>query len=212
MRYERKYKADSVSVPLALQAIRLHPAGFRTLYPDRTVNNIYFDTPSLSTYRENVDGNPERKKFRVRWYADQPEKIEQPRFEVKIKDNQLGDKEIYECDPFKLENLQSITERVNQGNPFNMALRPVLMNTYKRSYLSTPGQKFRITIDHGVHFFSMLTANQFTRYTIYDPDIIVELKYDESEDQQAVKEIMQFLSFRQTKSSKYVNGVNRCVY
>ena len=212
LRYERKYKVEAINLALAIQALRVHPASFRTLFPDRTVNNIYFDTPDLTTYRENVRGVSERKKYRIRWYAENPAVIERPRFEIKIKENQLGAKEVLPLDEFSLSDLSEPTQTINQLSRSNRALRPVLMNAYRRSYFATPGQQFRITIDHGVSYFSMLTANRFTKYTIQDQAIIVELKYDETMDEKAVREVMQFLPFRQTKSSKYVTGVNMTTY
>ena len=41
MRYERKYKIENLSLSLVEQSIRLHPAGFRKIFPDRQVNNIF---------------------------------------------------------------------------------------------------------------------------------------------------------------------------
>ena len=72
--------------------IRLHPASFRTLYPPRQVNNIYFDTRDLLGFRQNIAGQNERRKYRVRWYGEEVKAVSKPRFEIKRKHNELGDK------------------------------------------------------------------------------------------------------------------------
>lgn len=206
MRYELKYKIEHFGLSSLLQAIRLHPAGFRKIYPDRQINNIYFDSPSLTTFEDNVSGVSERKKFRIRWYGVKPEIIESPKLEIKIKSNKLGAKEVYPANDFTLDNLMPITHNVNQLVKKNGSLRPVLMNSYNRSYFGTTNGDFRITVDRDMRYFSLLAGRQFTRYTIHDDDLIMELKYDESLDGKTDR-ITQALPFRQTKSSKYVTGV-----
>ncbi|MEO1514732.1 MAG: polyphosphate polymerase domain-containing protein [Bacteroidota bacterium] len=212
MRHERKYKVDDINLAVVKQVLRLHPASFRPLYPDRQINNIYFDSPDLTTYRENVNGISERKKFRLRWYGDDIRQIENPRFEIKKKSNQLGSKEILPVAAFSLDALENVTAEVNRLSRNTAALRPRLINAYRRSYFGTSDGRFRITIDEQVHYFSLLTARRFTRFNISDPAIIVELKYDAEEDGDSVQKVMQHLPFRQTKSSKYVNGVNMTAY
>ena len=54
MRYERKYKIENLSLPLVEQSVRLHPASFKKIFPDRQINNIYFDTADFRTYKDNV--------------------------------------------------------------------------------------------------------------------------------------------------------------
>ncbi|MEM9916530.1 MAG: polyphosphate polymerase domain-containing protein [Bacteroidota bacterium] len=212
MRYERKYKVDDMSLAVAKQILKWHPASFRPLYPDRQINNIYFDTPNLTTYHENVMGISERKKYRVRWYGDDVRVIGRPRFEMKIKNNQLGSKEVLPIDEFRLDDLRSLTQGVNRLSRAPQALRPVLLNAYRRSYYGTSDGHFRITIDETVHYFSFLNAFRFTRFNLSDQAIIVELKYEQALEGEAAQKIMQHLPFRQTKSSKYVNGMNLTVF
>ncbi len=207
MRYELKYKIDHFRLESVIQALRLHPAGFSKIYPDRQINNIYFDSPSLTTFEDNVAGVSERKKYRVRWYGEQPTKINNPRFEIKIKHNMLGSKEIYPVPEFDLTALRTTTKLVNSLSKLaGGALRPVLMNSYVRSYFGTSDGNYRITVDRQMRYFSLLMSQGFTRYTITDSGIILELKYDESMDG-GTDRVTQPMPFRQTKSSKYVTGV-----
>src|SRR5262245_66548315 len=69
LRYERKFVIFDLDLADALAVIRLHPAFFREIYHARYVNNIYFDTPSLDHYQDNVRGVPNRVKCRIRWYG-----------------------------------------------------------------------------------------------------------------------------------------------
>jgi len=150
MRYERKYKNENLSLAMTHQSIRSHPAGLRKIFPDRQINNIYFDTPGLTAYHENVVGVASRKKFRVRWYGSEKEAIQNPHLEIKIKDNELGFKKTFPVAPFSWTSLTALQKEVA---------------------------------------------------------VIVELKYEEEWENQ-VDRIRQFLPFRQTKSSKYVTGMN----
>ncbi len=206
MRYERKYKVENISLPVVLQALRLHPSSFRTLFPDRRVNNIYFDTPDLNTYQDNVDGVADRKKYRVRWYHDSPTEIYNPKFEIKIKSNQLGDKKTFDVKPFQINSTSSLQKEVIGICNNCLALSPTLFNTYQRSYLGTTNGKFRITIDRDLGYHSMLNAKAFSKFSRKDNSIVIELKYDELYDDEA-QFVMQHLGFRQSKSSKYVTGM-----
>lgn len=206
MRFERKYRIDDKSVAAVKQLMRFHPASFRELYPDRQVNNIYFDTPTLSTFHQNVNGNNERKKFRVRWYGEDVRAIESPTFEIKIKHNELGSKETMPVLPFSLDHLQPITQQVNRISSQSLALQPVLLNSYYRSYLISNDGKYRLTLDHQMTYHSLLNAPRFRKYYIHDDAVILEVKYEEADDNQ-VNFITQNMPFRQGKHSKYVNGV-----
>ena len=206
MRYERKYKIEQLSLPMVEQSIRLHPAGFRKIYPNRQVNNIYFDTPDWTTFRENVMGIAERKKFRVRWYGKNLTVIEKPIFEIKTKNNLLGDKISEALPPFELSNLDFLTKEIqSRTSPFTSFL-PVLLNSYQRSYFGTSDGKFRMTIDSKMQFFSLFNQNKFNGYRCEDKGMVMELKYEEVYDKETDR-ITQHLPFRLTKSSKYVTGI-----
>jgi len=205
MRYERKYKIERLSLPLVHQSIRLHPAGFRKIFPDRQVNNIYFDTTDYNTYKDNVMGIAERRKFRIRWYGKNLELISNPHFEIKIKNNQLGDKLIHQLKDFTIDDLDFITNKIQTLSNTFKPLHPTLFNSYHRSYFGTPDKKFRITIDSQMSYHSMRNHNIKTD-RIKDEEIVLELKYDQNLDAQTDR-ITQYFPFRLTKSSKYVTGM-----
>jgi len=206
MRYERKYKIENLTLPLVEQSVRLHPASFKKIFPDRQVNNIYFDTSDFRTYKDNVRGIAERKKFRVRWYGENLKQIHQPVFEIKIKNNLLGDKISKQVDESDLSNLDVITKQLQTLSKAILPLQPTLLNSYWRSYYGTSDGKFRITIDSQLRYFSLLEKRKFQSYQLKDKGVVMELKYHQDLDNQTDR-ITQHFPYRMSKSSKYVTGI-----
>jgi hypothetical protein len=207
MRHEKKYKSENLHPGVVSQIIRNHPAGFRKVFPDRQINNVYFDTPNYMAYQENVDGVSDRRKFRVRWYGEDVRDVRNPQLEIKIKSNQLGRKETYPVDAFTLDDFEKVKRAVSAYSQLRLQFIPTLINSYHRAYYGTSDGKFRITVDWGLRYFSLLRARRFTNYAITDEGTVVELKYDEAMDEQS-DWVRQYIPFRLTKSSKYVRGMN----
>lgn len=205
MRFERKYRIDNLSIFHILQIIKVHPASFYKLHPDRFVNNIYFDTPNLTCLNDNLMGVNHRKKYRVRWYGADVHTIINPKLEVKYKENELGGKTVLDLEPISLSNLNDIQQKVNALIPQQHTLKPTLLNSYYRSYWGTKDGKFRITVDAQLQFHSLMHSPHFVNYVHKDAVVVVELKYDET-DEKMLDEIVRFLPFRLSKNSKYVNG------
>ena len=84
-RYERKFFISGLKKEDIEFMVKLHPAIFREIYHERTVNNLYFDSYEMKSYLDNVSGNSQRAKVRIRWYGDLFGIIEKPVLEVKIK-------------------------------------------------------------------------------------------------------------------------------
>lgn len=184
----------------------MHPAGLRQIYPDRQINNIYFDSIGLQCYHDNVDGIAERKKFRVRWYGDDVRVIENPNLEIKYRVNEVGSKKIFPVADFQLFDLNNLNKEIHQVLENKYQLVPVLLNSYNRSYYGTPDGKFRITVDRNLRYFSFLSSNRFVRYTTEEHAVVMEIKY-EMEDDVYTERVTQHFPLRQSKSSKYVTGV-----
>ena len=181
------------------------PWGFNPLYPDRQINNIYFDTPSLDTFHENAAGTGMRRKFRLRWYGAESWQESACTFEIKERYLERGNKTSHKVD------LKGSLLKVRELPGVPATLQPVLVNSYTRSYFGTARGTFRLTIDRQLRFGGLLfhhpqdwgTGSQ--KWT-EDPAITVELKYDSAFDDQ-VDPILQNLPFRLQKNSKYVQGV-----
>ncbi|MCH2022563.1 MAG: polyphosphate polymerase domain-containing protein [Saprospiraceae bacterium] len=211
MRYERKYRIEGVSLDVILQTIKLHPAGLNKIFPDRQINNIYFDTPALTTYKENVMGLAFRDKYRVRWYGADPLVVRKPKLEIKHRRNNVGSKSIFNVDSFSFDNLKPISVQVNNLSGTFAHLQPVLQNSYTRAYYGTRDKKFRITIDWNLAYASLRSCRQFRKHQQFEPNVnILEVKYEQDIEHEADR-ISQFFPFRSTKNSKYVTGVEICL-
>lgn len=212
LRYERKFKVDHLQLAHVREIVRAHPAGFRPLFPDRTIHNIYFDTPGLVAHTHNLLGAGERRKFRVRWYGDTPDNVVDPKLEVKRRLHLLGDKLIYPVDAWDWKRLRTLTREVADRVPDAPALQPQLYNRYCRSYLGTSDGRFRLTIDRELRYlpFALIAAAhlpqalQLPRYS--EQGIVLELKYAAADDAR-VDRILEHLPFRMTKKSKYATGM-----
>ena len=93
-RYELKFIAEPKEYFRMLNWIRQHSSCFKTEYPERQVNNIYFDTYNYNSYCESIYGSSSKSKVRFRWYGSSNEP-KSGSLEVKCKRNQLNWKLIY---------------------------------------------------------------------------------------------------------------------
>jgi hypothetical protein len=207
-RYERKLRVQLVDRSWVYQLVCLHPLGFHPLFPDRIVNNLYFDTPDFSAYHQNISGANVRRKVRLRWYGDNRDELSQPVLEIKAKQSELGYKLRYPQEDMLWEHLPDWMNR----HPLlsDHGLRPVLLNTYHRSYFGCCGGKFRLTLDAGIQY-AAFRAGIPAYYSLQDESIVVELKYAAEHDDLACQ-LLNWFPFRQTKHSKYVSGINGLFY
>ncbi|MEZ4986542.1 MAG: polyphosphate polymerase domain-containing protein [Saprospiraceae bacterium] len=206
MRYEKKYRIDGLPEAWVLQAIRMHPAGFQSLFPPRQVNNIYFDTPDLDAFQQNTAGVVNRRKHRLRWYGTDYATLHDPVFEIKIKDGEMGTKENTALPTTQWTSLRNTFKQIDALK--YLPQRPVLVNRYQRTYWGSQDGRFRITVDQNLQFapFSWVAPPGNSQF-LTDQAIVLELKYDLTDDNDA-QFIFQHLPFRQTKNSKYVTGIN----
>jgi hypothetical protein len=157
-------------------------------------------------------------KVRVRWYGDLFGVIEQPALEIKIKNGSLGRKERFPLIPFAVdERLQTETVlEVFRQSEIPEALKCDLMlfefsllNRYRRKYFQSVDCRYRITVDSELTFYEIRGhSNTFLHRSVDLVNTVIELKYGPGEDQYA-RQISSHFPFRMTKSSKYVNGVER---
>src|SRR3989338_2665467 len=102
LRHERKFLISDYSAADIEQIVKFNPACFTEIYHQRTVNNIYFDSLAFDSYYDNIEGNTNRTKARIRWYGNLFGEIENAILEFKIKKGLLGRKEYYSLNPFIL--------------------------------------------------------------------------------------------------------------
>jgi len=204
MRYERKYRVKGVSLQEWEQLILQVPVFFRTAFPVRTIHNIYFDTIDFHYLNQNIDGVQHRSKFRLRWYND---KLHKAKLEQKGKHGFLGFKNMFDMPEPELQDLSALQQRVHQMQVTEEAIYPVYYNRYKRKYFVSTDKKFRVTLDYEQTFESLTGKNRIPERPLYHDDaLIIELKYEEEYDREALL-IIEHIPTRNTKNSKYVNGM-----
>ncbi|MBW6534626.1 MAG: VTC domain-containing protein [Mariniphaga sp.] len=217
-RYERKFVADKVPRMVAETIVKQNSAFFAQTYPSRRINNIYFDTPGMDCYFDNLFGVGHRWKVRIRWYGELFGKIEKPILEFKIKKGFTGTKKSFILPEFEIHsagfngNLWK-NYFASAGLPDEVMAKlsgnqPVLLNTYKRSYLESRNKRFRITLDDEMEYYNLRpTWNHFLHMHKEYLKTVIELKYDHLWEEEAENITNQF-PFRLDKNSKYISGIS----
>jgi len=216
-RYERKFLINGLSKEQVEAIVKLNVGMFKEIYYERKVNNIYLDSINKESFNDNVIGINKRKKVRIRWYDDFKGIIKNPILEFKIKNNDLGRKNGFKINDFKLDHEFSFKRFYNKtilkSNLPNKVIQNIkalnfsLMNSYTRKYFMSIDKKYRITIDSNLEYHKIdNNKNNFIKNIKDKNTIILELKY-KLEDDNNVKKIINQLPFRVDKNSKYVTGV-----
>ncbi len=215
-RFERKYHIVDLPAEEIESWVLRCPAFFREAFPPRYINNIYFDTPSLGNYFQNLDGVANRTKIRIRWYGDLFGTATRPVLEYKIKRGMVGTKDSHRLvdfdigEGFDVDSLKDVFARSGLSDQVHRELSyvtPTLVNRYHRKYFLSADRTYRITIDTGLEFYRIAKRdNLFIVRRPLDGSTVMELKYSG-----AIAElnsgIMNFFPFRVTRMSKYVVGV-----
>ena len=202
-RFERKYIERKNNAYLFKNFLVTNR--FYKKYDKRIVSSLYFDDLNFSSFKDNVDGNTQRLKTRIRWYNETPDLIN---LEIKNKNGFLGWK-----DTIKLKNIKNIEENLrNYPNSelenylkkiFKKNMFPVIKTKYLREYYEYVHGNVRATIDTQLEFFSVKTNFKIN----FDKEIL-EFKYPASDDQIFRNYVIPKNNFRFQKFSKYVVGVN----
>ena len=220
LRFERKFVYETGTPEDIIQtAILSNSFCFREIFHRRTVNNIYYDDQAMSFYHQNVSGDERRDKYRLRWYGDAFDHIENPVLEIKKKYGTVGDKlsfalseKTYSLSKNSIPEVQQkvLSDLQEAHTPELSAklsnLNPSLCNSYERRYFLSDCGNYRITIDYNMTFYNPHFPNyRITKAQL--PDIILELKYKVPFDKES-RQLTQQLKTRLSKNSKYVRGVN----
>lgn len=221
-RYEIKFVAYETEFHRLLQWVKMHPAGFISPYPDRRINNVYFDTQDCKAYSENLSGASDRRKVRYRWYDNTKDgesmQIEKGVLEVKCKRNYFGWKQHYKVDekPDKggsswreirdvmLGEISDNGKRILRNNP-----NPVMINQYDRKYFVTADGQIRLTVDRNQNVWDQRYKPNpnYTHRANLCKTLVVEIKFDRA-DQEYASQIIQGIPLRVSRNSKYMVAVH----
>ena len=215
-RLEIKFAAYEVQFHTLLHWIHMHPACFFTPFPDRQVNNIYFDMHNYHAFAENLSGASSRTKIRYRWYGEAigPDAGS---LEVKCRRNYFGWKHRYTVSepPYKsgysLKDIrQALLEQLSPDgkNWLNASPFPIILNRYDRKYFLSWDKKIRITMDtkQAVWDQRFKSSPNFEYQANIPRALVVEIKFDRN-DRKLASKILQNIPVRVSRHSKYINGV-----
>lgn len=196
MRQEIKFDISGIEKSKIIRKYKL-----RKIYEDREINSVYFDTIGLKFFNQSEEGITPRSKVRVRFY-DSSTSIN---YEIKNSYNYIRSKVTSNKDRYEKKSFE---EFLNKNN-FWLKLYPQLLVSYNRSYYySIFG---RVTIDKNIKYaiasnynFDDLRSKKLNFYN--EPKSVLEVKIDNTV---YVKDILKnFLEFRETRNSKYCDGIN----
>lgn len=215
-RLEIKFAAYEVELQTLLHWLRMHPAGFIVPYPDRHVNNIYFDTHHQAAFSENLSGASSRTKVRYRWYGKSVPP-DAGTLEVKCKRNYFGWKLRYPVStpPHKEgATWQDIRDMLHEQIPPAGKIRlranpvPVLINRYYRKYFVTSNGRVRATVDtrQAVWDQRFKPYPNFEHRANLPRTLVVEFKFARH-DRDYASALLQGMPLRVSRHSKYINGV-----
>ena len=215
-RYERKFGITALDRRSLDLIIKSNPALFRPIFAPRHINNIYLDTPRLSSYSENLAGIAHRTKVRIRWYGTLFGHIQQPVLEFKIKNGLAGYKRSWPLLPFTLDekfksdDLKQVFRMSGLPDAVREQLRlqePALLNRYHRFYYLSGDRQFRITLDEALSYMRIDRFSNVFLHRYEDPARkVLELKYAIDQEERA-SQIASVFPFRVSRFSKYVMGI-----
>jgi hypothetical protein len=219
-RRELKIAIDHEDLDWARSLIRLHPAGFVRTWPRRWINSVYFDSPELQNYVDNVAGIASRRKVRVRWYGELAGDSRAV-LELKIRKNGMGWKVRYDVGTpggvarASWDDLRSaVAGAVDPPDAFAVEQddQPVLVNRYVREYFRNAAGDCDLTLDGCYSFYDqrLTTRPNVARAVPTFRGMVIELKFAAGEERNMGR-ISERFPFRLTKSSKYVLGVQSCM-
>ncbi len=200
----------------------IYNSSFKTSYPSRSVNSLYYDTPNLDFANSNISGETKRIKIRARWYS-KPEddffksfyaKNQNFKFEIKRKRNILSDKKILSEANFNTEDT-ILNRRVQlrkkirahaakDNNLSKLIIDDVIFVKYNREYFEHfLSNNLRLTVDKNLICSKIQSFLNLNKTDISLNYVIVELKFNE-ENSKNFNKIIENIPFRQIRSSKYL--------
>jgi hypothetical protein len=215
-RHEVKFAAYELQYATLRHWIKMHPAGFISPYPDRQVNNVYFDTFDYRAYAENLAGVSERSKVRYRWYGDSAVPAAGS-LEVKQKRNHFGWKLRYPVVGSLHrdgDGWSEVRAAIHEQLPMDGRLwldqnpLPIMINRYQREYFETTDGEIRATIDTHQKVFDQRSGAELNvnRQAVAQNTLVVEFKFSRDVRPRAVQ-MLANMPLRIGRHSKYMNAV-----
>ena len=170
------------------------------IFPNRTINSLYFDTASLNDYHDSEEGTVPRKKIRVRWYGTSRfEGVATGTLETKKTLSNHREKTSVSIKGITQEEILSLVNNLRGEK-----LIPVVVVTYQRQYFQNK-KHHRFTLDSKIVYSNISRTFKYLNRT-FDYTNILELKINTNVDSSIA---MNGYADLQTRFSKYCEAVKR---
>jgi hypothetical protein len=181
-------------------------------YPSRIIKTIYYDTFDLMAATQNLSGESNRAKYRLRYYIESGV-VSDAKFEIKIKKNDTNYKKIVKLDK-KIQDVNLMSpfshlsdNYISKSNLINnlthvKKLYPIIEISYLRSYYDFFNSI--VTVDKNITY--KIKNKNYYLEKIIDDSYVLELKILIS-DLKKQKKLQNAIPFRVTRFSKYTKGL-----
>ncbi|MEZ5967142.1 MAG: polyphosphate polymerase domain-containing protein [Planctomycetota bacterium] len=196
-RHELKFVVRAQSAGHLETWLRTCALGFVTAFPDRVVNNLYFDSVEGTALAEKLAGVSRRAKVRYRWYGE-PLEIAPGRLEIKHRHNGVGWKETFAfTEEPPARGRAAFVGAIRRAVPaearpwLDDLAEPTLITRYRRSYYVSADGAVRATVDRDLEAFDQrLGAFPRLHGAAPMPDILVlELKFARAQRARVVRQL-----------------------
>lgn len=209
LRIEDKYNMSAIDMVLLekrLEGIMERDTNNKGIYH---ISSVYFDDLLETCYNDSLDGNPVRKKYRIRFYNNSLDFI---KLEIKEKYYRYGRKMtsmISKAEFDSILNGKIIDDYENLARKdFNIAiknrgLRPKLIVEYDRTAFVQRSGNVRITLDRNLKYctnFFTYYNTQESKYLSTEP--VLEVKYSELLPKY-IAQVLENNMLYKTSNSKY---------
>jgi hypothetical protein len=181
-------------------------------YPSRIIKTIYYDTFDLMAATQNLSGESNRAKYRLRYYIESGV-VSDAKFEIKKKKNDTNYKKIVKLDK-KIQDVNLMSpfshlsdNYISKSNLINnlthvKKLYPIIEISYLRSYYDFFNSI--VTVDKNITY--KIKNKNYYLEKIIDDSYVLELKILIS-DLKEQKKLQNAIPFRVTRFSKYTKGL-----
>ena len=195
------------------RALLLSRFSFKSHYPKRKINSIYYDTSDYKALEESIEGGSLRRKSRIRWYGD-AKTATNATLEIKNKKGHLSWK-LLQKDFFRICHDAKTWETFLMPNSdsrdselFLLNQQPKSIITYDRDYYVSFDGRVRVTIDQNLKTFNQVSYKMPN--LDYSRDhigfVVFEIKVSQ-ENESLVKEVLKDLPFSAKRFSKYCESI-----
>jgi len=186
-------------------------------YPDSIVSSIYFDSFSLNSFREKLDGDYLKTKYRIRWYGPSDTQQSSTSSAVAQVKRKIGNRRLKESLPLDLapsrlddcslgssELIEYRRYFDTMNSPPETALFPVVLVRYRRKRYLEQSSGLRVCIDYDINAASLNVLIINNPRSLQLCSAVVELKGARDDLPPALQPLL-LMGCRKTEFSKYAS-------